>query len=138
VQRECDLCGVIYEAQRRTSRFHDPNCRVAWSRGARPPAREAEAEEKPRMDSTDVASRVERELAELRVADRYEAGIVVGIARQLDSGVVHGTAYVSLSKEVDRRMDALRLLAERPDDPVAKVEAQLHAHRLHLVEGGGA
>lgn len=135
MQRPCDLCQTTYEAKRPQSRFCSTRCRTAWSRGTRPSAAESD---RPGMQSTDVASRVERELEGLGVAGRYEAGIVVGIARQLDSGVVQGTAYVSLSKEVDRRMDALRLLAERPDDPVVLIEARLQEHQLRLVEGGGA
>ena len=133
MQRACDLCGVEYEAKRKTSRFCNvpgSTCRARWAKGERPES--PTPEDAPRMDSTDVASRVERELAALNVADRYEAGIVVGIARQLDSGLVQGTAYVSLSKEVDRRMDALRLLADRADDPVRLILDKVDEKQQHL------
>lgn len=36
-QRPCDCCGKAYEAKTDRSRFCTTNCRVAYSRGARPP-----------------------------------------------------------------------------------------------------
>jgi hypothetical protein len=141
VQRACDLCGEIYEAKRATSRFCKPAHRKAWATGARPttdlPAAAPDpADEAPTLPK--VSDQLARELDKLKVLDTYEAAIALGLAKQLDSRVITGTAYTSLSKELDRRVDALRLKAERPDDPVAMIRGQLDEHRLQLVEGSGA
>jgi len=85
---------------------------------------------------THAAAKLDAEFTQLGVADLYEAEVAVGIARQLDSGVIAGAAYVSLSKELDRRVDALRLRAEKPDDPARAVKDRLAEKRLSLVAGG--
>jgi hypothetical protein len=140
VERACDLCGTVYEAKRATSRFCRPAHRKAWATGARPttelPPPPAPADQTPPVPK--VSEQLARELDKLKVLDTYEAAIALGLAKQLDSNVITGTAYTSLSKELDRRVDALRLKAERPDDPVALIRGQLDEHRLQLVEGGGA
>lgn len=135
MQRACDLCGTLYEAKRATSRFHEPKCRVAWAKGKRPTAQPStpsapRASTAPVLDG--VADRVTQELTRLGVVDHTEAGIVIGIAKQLDSNAIIGAAYVSLSKEFDRRLDALRLKAERVDDPARVVKDRLEAKRLRL------
>jgi hypothetical protein len=66
------------------------------------------------------------------VADSYEGRVALGIAAQLDRGTVVGAAYASLSKELDRRVDALRLKAERPGDPVRRISEALAEKRTHL------
>lgn len=134
MERACDLCGTVYEAKRATSRFHAPKCRKAWATGARPkPAPVAPAPPAPTGPVLDgVVDRVTQELTALGVVNHTEAGIVIGIAKQLDSNTITGTAYVSLSKEFDRRLDALRLKADRPDDPAAAVRERVEAKRAEL------
>lgn len=134
MQRACDLCGEVYEAKRATSRFHHPRCRKAWATGKRP---KDLAVTPPPPSSTGpvldgVVDRVTQELTALGVVNHTEAGIVIGIAKQLDSNTIIGTAYVSLSKEFDRRLDALRLKADRPDDPAAAVRERVAAKRAEL------
>lgn len=34
MKRPCDVCGTVYEAKRKTSRYCSPTCRVRKSRGA--------------------------------------------------------------------------------------------------------
>lgn len=81
---------------------------------------------------TEVADALGRELAALGLADHYEARIAVQLAGQLDDGSVRGAGFVSLSKELDRRVEALRLKAERPDDPTKRVHAAVEEKRAHL------
>lgn len=134
MQRACDFCGETYEAKTKTSRFCEVKCRVA-NHEAKKAGKPVPAAAKPKREpqrSTDVADRLERELTELGVIDQYEAAIVIGMAKQLDSGVMVGTAYVSLSKEVDRRVDALRLKAERPDDPTRLIRERVVEKQAHL------
>lgn len=134
MQRPCDFCGQPYEALRKNSRFCETKHRVAYAaamKTGRPiPAVTQAAAIEPM--STDVADRLERELRKLGVFEKYEAAIVVGMAKQLDSGAMVGTAYVSLSKEVDRRVDALRLKAERPDDPTRVIRERVEEKQAHL------
>lgn len=134
MQRPCDFCGDIYEAVRKNSRFCQVKHRVAFHEYAKTgKAVPAEREAKPSVpQSTDVADRLERELRELGVFDHYEAGVVLLMAQQLDSRQHSGAAFVSLSKEVDRRVDALRLKAERPDDPVRLILTAVEDKQAHL------
>lgn len=83
--------------------------------------------------STLVVDALGAELQTLGVADSYEGRVALGIAAQLDRGTVVGAAYASLSRELDRRVDALRLKAERPDDPVRLItESLTEKQRTHL------
>lgn len=128
MERACDLCGELYEAQRSTSRFHAPKCRVAWAKGARPAAELPP----PPPPSTKVGDALAVELQQLGVAESYEGVVALGLARQLDNGTITGTAYVSLSKELDRRVESLRLKAERPDDPAKAIKDRLVDKKLRL------
>lgn len=143
MERLCDACGDPYEAKTRRSKFCSTACRVAKSRERHRAAADADRAQdapasvgEPRQPpSTKVKDQLLAELLRLGVAETYEASIAVGIAKQLDAGVVVGAAFVSLSKELDRRVDALRLKAERPDDPVVRIRGALEEHRLRLVDG---
>lgn len=135
--RACDYCGVTYQPKTERSRFCKPDHRAANSKAKKagrpvPAAKQAATQQGGSARNTDIADRLARELTELGVADKYEAAVVVGLARQLDSGVVTGAAYVSLSKEVDRRVDALRLKAVRPDDPVRLILTAVEEKQAHL------
>lgn len=142
MERACDECGDTYEAKTKRSRFCDVNCRKAYHRrpDAQPEQTTPKAKE-PRSSTAPVLNgvhdRLTRKLTSLGVIDDWEAGIVLGLAKQLDSGAIVGSQYVSLSKEIDRRVDKLELAAERPDDPVARIERDLDEHRLRLVQSTG-
>lgn len=84
----------------------------------------------PAVEAVGDALRVE--LEKLEVADSYEGQVALGIARQLDNGTVAGAAYASLSKELDRRVDALRLKAEKADDPTRVVKGRFAEKRAAL------
>jgi hypothetical protein len=137
VQRACDLCGDTYEAKRSTSRFCKPAHRTAWARGSRP-ATELPASPPSGTPEGDLpqypkaAEMLARELDRLGVLESFEAAAVLILARQLDSGVIVGAAAVSLSKEIDRRADALRLKADLPNDPVKAILGKVEDKQQHL------
>lgn len=133
--RACDFCGTSYEPKTARSKFCSDNHRTdngKYKRAGKPVPALTRTQPAP-PTSTDVADRLERELRELGVFDAYEAGVVLLMAAQLDSGRHSGAAFVSLSKEVDRRVDALRLKAERPDDPAVLIRERFEEKRLRLV-----
>src|SRR4051794_34999276 len=114
MSRVCDLpgCPESLEGMHPARRF----CSGAHPKEAkRKPAAKATS---ARKAGTAIADRLGAKFAELNVLETYEAQTALGIAEQLDAKIVQGAAYVSLSKELDRRVDALVLAAERPDNPV--------------------
>lgn len=137
MERTCDFCGDLYEPKTKASRFCKDQHRVSFHKANKAgrviPAEAATAPAVPAK--TDVADRLKRELVTLGVFEQYEAAVVVQMAEQLDSGKIVGTAYVSLSKEVDRRVDALRLKAVRQDDPAQQVLGRVEEKKalLHAV-----
>lgn len=136
MERPCDSCGDAYEAQTKRSKYCSTACRVAATRARQAEAARADAEgtvvEPAAPPSTKVADALRAELAKLEVDATYEGTIAIGIAKQLDGGHVVGSAYVSLSKELDRRVEALRLKAPRPADPAAQAKAAVQEKRLRL------
>lgn len=117
-------CGRYFEAKSSRRKYFSSTCRARKSEGKTvTPATPTPAA------STDVADALQTELTELGVADSYEGRVALGIARQLDNGTVQGAAYSSLSKELDRRVDTLRLKAERADDPTKVVKGRLAEKR---------
>lgn len=133
MERQCDLCGKTYEAKRATSRFCEPKHRTAWAKGARPSA--AAPAPRPDDDSENIAPALRAEFDKLGVLEMYEARTALRLARQLDSGTIVGAAFTSLSKELDRRVDALRLKGDLPGDPGQAIEERFEEKRLRLVEG---
>lgn len=135
--RACDKCGDEYEAKTARSRFCDVNCRTAFHKAEKagvvqqlPPSPGAGPTGPP--DDELIAPALRAEFDELGVLGLYEARTALRLARQLDSGVIVGAPFTSLSKELDRRVDALRLKAVRPDDPAAAVKERLAGKRLRL------
>jgi hypothetical protein len=121
-RRGCESCGKGLEGKKASARFCGDVCRKRQARGgvAAPPS------EPP---STAVADALGAELEQLEMAATYEGRVAVGIARQLDNGTVVGAAYASLSRELDRRVDALRLKAERADDPAKVIKGRFEEKR---------
>lgn len=128
MSRVCDLAGCreSLEGMHPSRRF----CSDAHRKEAkRKPAAKATPQ---RKGGTAIADRLRIELEKLSVLDSYEAQTTLGIAEQLDAKIVQGAAYVSLSKELDRRVDALRLTAEQPDSPVVQIQARVAEKQSHL------
>jgi hypothetical protein len=125
----CLRCGASLEGRSPAARFCGDTCRKAHSVATKK-AVKAAAPEPP--VSTAVADALMAELQKLGVADTYEAAVAFGLATQLDAGSVRGAAYASLSKELDRRVDALRLKGVLPNDPGRAAEESLAAMRASL------
>lgn len=123
MQRPCDRCHSPYEAKTSRSKYCSSSCRARTSEAPKP---------KGAKPSTAVADALARELKQLGKAGCYEAVIALGIARQLDSDTVAGTAYASLSKELDRRVADLRQRGVKTSDPAAAAKAKVAQRRLHL------
>lgn len=141
MQRACDSCGDPYEAQTKRSRFCSDRCRVAQhyaKKSGKTPAPTATLSTAAcpsvagSADDEKIAPALRGEFEKLGVLGMYEARTALGLARQLDSGTIVGAPYTSLSKELDRRVDALRIKAEKPDDPAAAVKGRLQEKRLRL------
>lgn len=127
-RRCCETCGRSIEGKRPAARFCSDTCR---KRVARSPGSAAAAVIED-QGATEVADALRLEIETLGVGAMYEARIALGIASQLDNGTVLGAAYASLSKELDRRVEALRMKVERPDDPAKAVKERLAEKRLRL------
>ncbi len=130
MERTCVQCGKTYTPKRSDSKTCGPTCRSRKARGL-PPTVGAKTIPTGTV-STDIAGLLQTDLTKLGVFDSYEARTALGIALQLDEKVVQGAAYVSLSKELDRRVDALRLKAERPDDPTRVIRERIEEKQQHL------
>jgi hypothetical protein len=86
-------------------------------------------------DQESIAEALRAELEELGVMDRYEARTTLRLARQLDSGVIVGAAYVSQSKELDRRVEELRRRAPKKDDATQMTRESVRDRKLRLASG---
>jgi hypothetical protein len=128
LRRTCERCGTEFEAKTSRRRFCGSTCRARKAEG-RPAPGPKPKKAKPR---TDVAEALLQELQKLRMANVYEGRVALGIARQLDTDTVVGAAYASLSRELDRRVEALRLKAERADDPAKVIKGRLEEKRAKL------
>lgn len=137
MQRACDSCRDPYEAKTARSRFCSTACRMAASRARAAGSGSSEPVDLPPPPTPAVGAKLAAEFQQLGVADTYEAGMALWLAGQLDSGTITGTAGVSMSKELDRRVDILRLRAELPHDPAREIRERLEGKRLRLVEGAG-
>ena len=122
-------CGRYFEAATSRRKYFSSSCRARKSKGQLPSPAVPEV-----PASTDVGDALLVELQKLKVDDTYEGRVALGIARQLDRGTVQGAAYSSLSKELDRRVDQLRLKAEREDDPTKVVKGRLAEKRAAMAE----
>lgn len=133
MQRSCDDCGETYEAKRPTSKYCRDTCRKRSSRKPKPATESSAQAAKDSVVTPPVTPPLLELLAELGLAETYEGAITLGLAAQLDGGAIVGTQYVSLSKEVDRRVAELRKMAVVEHDPVAAAQAAVEEKRLHVV-----
>ena len=133
-ERSCAHCGGDIRTTDRRARFCGPTCKSAAHK-ARVKAAAAGAKpdgEPTKPPSDKVQGPLGRELIELGVADTYEGAVALGLAAQLDGGTVMGTAYVSLSKELDRRVEELRRRAPAKDDATSATRDAVAEKRLRL------
>jgi hypothetical protein len=131
MKRSCAACGRDFEAKRSTAKYCGSSCRARKAQGkvrasaARPDDQESES----------IAEALRAELESLGVLEQYEARTTLRLARQLDSGVIVGAAFVSQSKELDRRVEELRRRAPKADDPTQGARESVRERRLRLASG---
>lgn len=83
---------------------------------------------------TVISDAVRVEIEQLGVGESYESALTLGIAGQLDREPVGGAAYAALSRELDRRVDLLRVRAlAKNGDATASSRASVAEKRLRLV-----
>lgn len=111
MKRNCDSCGVEYEAKRANSRFHSDTCRKRAQRGGKvidlPPATPTPADKRP---TGPIEAATHRELEEAGRLDTSLGQTCLALARRLDfPGVDTGSALASVAA----RLDDLRTKATR-------------------------
>lgn len=109
-------CGVKFDAQRSTAKYHSPACRKAASRT--PKRRPDRKSKSPGPSDFEVATR--EELERVGKADSMLGQQVLIVARRMASGAETGSALSTLSKEHSRLMAALGAGAKHAD-PVDEV-----------------
>jgi hypothetical protein len=131
VYRPCDACGTIYEAKTKRSRFHTPNCRVAYHRGVRPPAHlsavpPTEAAPPPPLSET-VVDTVRRDLERAGRLDTWLGQSALAMAKVLATGVGTPAGLSSANRELRETMAAALRGATTPGSAVVQ-------HRDELAE----
>jgi len=116
VKRQCDFCGVTYNAHRSTSRWCSPSCRTKNSRGGMPAARAPEPPPDPSQPGP-VESSVRGNVGHLLnghpMADAL-AEMSFALARTLDDGA--GLASAAVNRELCVNLLELARLAVADDD----------------------
>lgn len=117
MQRNCDLCGTVYEALRTTSKYCSANCRMRKSRGATAPKKvtkrkanrvtksdPAQITSLPPPDESPTGPIESALLAELTAVDRVSTTLgqaALALARRVDLGHDTGAGLASLVKQLE-------------------------------------
>jgi hypothetical protein len=107
VKRNCDSCGVEYEAKTARSRFHSATCRVRASRGvviempaASRTSTTTTGSASPAVQLTGVLGATYRELeAAERIETAYGQAAMV-LARRIDAGRDTGSAMATMTRQL--------------------------------------
>jgi len=118
MQRNCASCGVLYEAKRPNSKYHNDTCR---KRGQRAPKVEMSLPEllvglgsAPREQP--LAAAASRELEAAGRLDTYLGQAALELARRISSPMETGASIASLVKQLRETMaDALKGAATADD-----------------------
>ncbi len=123
MKRDCDACGMEYEAQRKTSRYCSTRCRMRASR--RP---EAPVAADP-LHSGGLVESLRRELADAGRLDTALGQQAIALAVKLASPFDTGSAMAAVSRELRAvREEALRG-AEQAADPLDELRLRRDAKR---------
>lgn len=103
--RQCDSCGVDYEAERASSRFCSPKCRV---RAARSPTKSLDA---PAVLATDPATSglltaTIRELEAANCLDTSLGQLAIEVATRIINPAETGASVASLTKQLRETLAA--------------------------------
>jgi len=146
VQVTCP-CGVVFEAQRSTAKYHSPTCRKRAQRApANPvkPARKAAAKRPaakkpstrsstppaPKESAFEKATRLE--LERLKKVDSMLGQQALVIAKRMANGTENGSAVVTLSKEHSRLMAELGSKQGAAVDPVQAARDEVARKREQI------
>lgn len=132
MKRSCDACGQTYEAKRQSSRFCKPNCRVAYSRGTRPPA-ELKVVETPAEPasplSTTLVGATRKQLEDANRLDTWLGQQALAVAEILASGRGTPAGLAAASRELRETMAAALRGAGAPGSAVLRHRDELAARR---------
>ncbi len=130
MNRECDVCGVEYEAQRGSSRYCSTRCRMRASRTGLA-GEKVEREPTPAEDlPVGVAAATE---AELRAVGRLETAkgqAALLLARRLETATADtGSAVASLARQWQSALEAALAHAGQEASALSRARDELAARR---------
>lgn len=133
MQRSCDACGNPYEAKTPRSRFCKTNCRVAYSRGTRPPQgltviAGAPPEPPPPLSST-LVERTRRDLENAGRLDTWLGQSALAMAETVATGRGTPAGLSAANRELRETMAAALRGADAPTSAVIRHRDELAARR---------
>lgn len=123
MQRNCDVCGAAYQAQRSTSKYCSPSCRARKAQGAR--KRKAEVVSLPAAEEKDGSVEAATR-AELDAAGQVNSALgqsALALARRLDEGRDPGTGLASMVRQLQTTLAAALADAQVDEDPLDELAA---------------
>ena len=132
--RPCEVCGVVYEAKRRTSKYCGAKCRVKASRGyvttpelANVVALGTVVPAEPEQGPTYAAT-----LRELTEAERHDTALgeaALVLARRVDGGRDTGAGLAALVKQLEATLRSATSGATDEASALDKARDELAARR---------
>ena len=107
MQRNCSSCGVLYEAKRPNSKYHNDTCRKRGQRAPKPAAA-VDIARAPVL-SGGLVSAISRDLEAADRLDTYLGQAALVLASRIDSPMETGASIASMTKQLRETMaDALK------------------------------
>ncbi len=125
MQRECDECGLAYDARRATSRFCSDTCgkRAQRARAAGIPPRAASLDDHEAPPS-ELERAVTRELEAVGRLQSVAGQVALELAYRVASPYESGAAVASLAKQFREAMDKALAGVDRAADPLDEIRAR--------------
>lgn len=126
MERNCDICGATYTAQRSSSRFCTSACRMAHHRGVTSVSEVATVPQ----DVTEgpVHRLVRQELLEASRAETWVGSAALQLAARIDAATAV-MGYAALVKELRATMDVALDGVKRKTDPLVALQDELQVRR---------
>ena len=129
MQRSCDACGVIYEAQTPRSMTCSPTCKKRRQRGARAPAKVTTLAPPAPVESAGLVAAVTRELTDGDRLDTALGQATMALARRVEDDRDTGSALASLVGRLEATLAAALKGVGAPTSKVAQRRDELAARR---------
>lgn len=130
MQRPCDACGKLYEAQRATSKFCSSNCR-ARSHAGLSPAPVASQPMPSLRPSGPLEAVTERTLTEAGRIETVPGQQAMALAREIESrpnaGMGSAALHKALSDVMVKAMEGVQAAADPLDEIKARRDRRLNA-----------